>query len=535
LLSSLRVLSQRSKVSSFTPSSSAMAWRLTGDRRHFDRCVAELDAACGLQDWHPPHFLDTAEMAMAVAIGLDWLHDDLHATQRRRYREALESKAIAPARLELANQAPWTKVNNNWTQVCASGIALACLAAAADQAELDASPSAECLALIDASKRFYVPDGCYPEGPAYWDYGTSYHVAALATLASHGRQVDVPLPLLASTGFMAHACGPTGTMFNFADAPPVRDAVVAARCWLAARTNDDAIVADLRGQLAALAGRLTPGRTNDRFFPLHLLWLPAEPTRAESLPLAAAFAGEQPMAAFRSSWSDPDATFVAVKGGTPKASHGHMDVGSFVVESGGRRWIHDLGSDNYNLPGYFHDQRWNYFRTNARSHNVILIDDALPHARSMPCQLVAAVDEPPFRVRIDLGPAYAQKGRELAAGVVREVSLDPATKAVSVRDVIDEPVGPVRWQVMVDVEPAIAGDRALLASGTRGLTLTVDSRPTASGQGSPWRVEPARPPTPEEKPNLGFWLLSLTIAPQPRVTIDVTIRPVSTDTASSSR
>ena len=122
-----------------------------------------------------------------------------------------------------------------------------------------------------------------------------------------------------------------------------------------------------------------------------------------------------------------------------------------------------------------------------------------------------------------------------AAGVVREISFDPATQVVSVRDVIDEPVGPVRWQVLVDVEPTIAGDRALLAAGTRGLTLTVDAGPHASDPGSPWRVEPANPPTPEEKPNPGFWLLSLTIAPQPRLTIDVTISPVPTDAPSASR
>ena len=33
----------------------------------------------------------------------------------------------------------------------------------------------------------------------------------------------------------------------------------------------------------------------------------------------------------RSAWDDPNAVFVATKGGTPNYSHGHMDVGSFAA------------------------------------------------------------------------------------------------------------------------------------------------------------------------------------------------------------
>jgi hypothetical protein len=506
----------------------AMAWRLSGDRRHFDRCVQELDAACGLTDWHPPHFLDTAEMATAVAIGLDWLHDDLDEGQRGRYREALVAKAIVPAREEFEQQVPWTRVNNNWSQVCGAGIALACLAAARDPAELAASPWQECLRVVAASSRFYEPDGCYPEGPGYWDYGTGYHVAALAAVESLGRPEPVPTPLLRGAAFMAHARGPTGMMFNFADAQPTHDKVVAARSWLAARSKDPALVADVRRGLESLAGDPATAGSNDRFFPLHLLWLPPAPDRAASLPLAAAFRGEQPMAAFRSSWDDPDAVFVAVKGGTPKASHGHMDVGAFVVEALGRRWIHDLGPDDYNLPDYFRGKRWNYFRVNSRSHNVLSIDGALQNAASSPCGIAADTGRPPYRARIDLSPAYAPRSGPLAAGVTREVSLDPDDRVVRIRDVVTQPAGLVRWQALVDVEPAIEGGRAVLTDGDRELELVLRISPRSAASAAGWQVDPARPSTPQEQPNDGFWLLSCTAGVGPRVTFDVEIRPRGT-------
>lgn len=505
----------------------AMAWRLTGERRHFDRCVQELDAACGLRDWNPAHFLDTAEMATAVAIGNDWLHEHLDERQRTRYRDALVAKAIEPARREFDRQTSWTRVSNNWSQVCGAGVALACLSAARSSTELAASPWDACLRVVQASSRFYEPDGCYPEGPGYWDYGTSYHVLALASLESLGHPTPPSKPLLRSVAFIAHARGPTGTMFNFADAPPAHDHAVAARSWLAARARDPAVVADVRRRLTELSGGLVADGTNDRFFPLHLLWLPPEPEQAATLPLADAFRGEQAMAAFRTSWDDPDALYVAVKGGTPKASHGHMDVGSFVVESGGRRWIHDLGTDDYNLPGYFGPERWTYFRLNSRSHNVLAIDGGLQNAACPPCPLVASIHRPPFRARVDVGAAYVVANRRLAADVGREVTLDPASRLIRIHDVVTAAAGPVRWQVMVDVPPTIRGERAILADGGRGIELVMRSQPRSAGDAErAWKVDPARPPTSPEKQNDGFHLLSCTVAAGPRVTFDVEIRPL---------
>jgi hypothetical protein len=59
----------------------AWAWRCGGGEKFRTRAIAELDAACALKDWNPPHFLDTAEMATAVATGYDWLYPTLDASQ----------------------------------------------------------------------------------------------------------------------------------------------------------------------------------------------------------------------------------------------------------------------------------------------------------------------------------------------------------------------------------------------------------------------------------------------------------------------
>jgi len=49
------------------------SYRMTEDERYLQRAEAEIRAVSQFDDWNPSHFLDVAEMTMAVAIGYDWL------------------------------------------------------------------------------------------------------------------------------------------------------------------------------------------------------------------------------------------------------------------------------------------------------------------------------------------------------------------------------------------------------------------------------------------------------------------------------
>ena len=53
----------------------AFLQRLEGGNRYAQRLWQELDSAARFPDWHPDHFLDTAEMTHAFAIAYDWLYD----------------------------------------------------------------------------------------------------------------------------------------------------------------------------------------------------------------------------------------------------------------------------------------------------------------------------------------------------------------------------------------------------------------------------------------------------------------------------
>ena len=89
----------------------------------------------------------------------------------------------------------------------------------------------------------------------------------------------------------------------------------------------------------------------------------------------------------RTSWSDRNATWVAMKGRVPWAvasdpGHPHDDLGGFVLETCGERWASDLGAEGYDEPQYFdlQLQRWAYYRAAWAGHNVLTLRQHAPSA-----------------------------------------------------------------------------------------------------------------------------------------------------------
>lgn len=490
---------------------SAWAWRMTGEEKFRLRTIAELDAACALKDWNPSHFLDTAEMATAVAAGYDWLYPTLTPDQRAMCEKAIIEKSLKPAKAVYDKSNWWSKPGNNWSQVCGSGIALAAAAIAGNDEVLSENLFDRGLKLVEKCAEFYAPDGMYPEGPGYWHYGTDYHVMLLAASQTLGRgSADNPLMNKAGNSIM-HLTSPTRYAFNFADGGSGMEKPSPAQCWLAEHFQDATQARHVRDLFTrAMAEDKRPDCS-----PLSLLWLPLAPTADQALPLAAVFQGEQAVATFRTGWSPKDA-FFAIKGGTPAASHGHMDVGSFVYDAHGVRWIHDLGKENYNLPGYFGGKRWTYFRLQNRSHNTLEINGKLQNPKANPAPIISQkLTGNPLTAVLDLSAAYT----ESAEKVVRSVAFDTQSGAVKINDEVTNPEGPVVWRAFTDAKVEVEGDRVILRKNGSQITLR---RVSAAGT---WSVTEVKPPTPEENQNRGFRAAVLTLPQAGQVSAAVEIQP----------
>ena len=455
-------------------------------------------------------------MATAVALGYDWLYPTLSPAQRTMCERAIIDKALIPAKAVYDQNGWWSKASNNWSQVCGAGIALAAAAVAGKDDGLAEGLFERGVQLVERCAKFYEPDGMYPEGPGYWHYGTDYHIMLLAACQGLGRHMDEPAILRKAGRAMVFLTGPTRQPFGFADCHTGREKPSPAQCWLATFFKDEAQALFVRNLFARSLAEDKGKSSGDRNFPLDLLWLPPAPGAAADHSLAAAFHGAQAMAMFRTGWT-ADAVWFAVKGGTPGASHGHMDVGSFAYDAHGIRWFDDLGSDDYNLPDYFGGKRWNYFRLQNRAHNTLEIAGKLQNPKAKPCPLASStLTGEHLAAEFDLTDAYAGSAEK----VVRRASFDAHSGVVRIEDEITAPAGPVVWRAFTAAEAEVCGERVILRHPSAGdITLR---RVGAAGT---WSITGAQPPTPAENPNKGFHAVVLTAPQAATVSLVVEIRP----------
>jgi len=390
----------------------ALLYRLEGDRRYVERAWQELDAAAKFQDWNPRHFLDTAEMTHAFAIGYDWLYDVWSAEQRDTLRAAMIEKGLKPA-LASYQGAPtygwWVKSHHNWNQVCNGGIGVGALAIGDEEPALAGELLQGGLKSLQLAMAQFAPDGAWAEGPGYWAYATSYNVVLLAGLASAlGTDFGLSgLPAFADTGwFPIYLTGPLERTFNYADGSD-HSLRAPQMLWLARRFN--------RPAYAHYERPLASPHAQD------LLWhdAPTDQAQAPAAPLDKYFRGAE-IVTLRSAWNDRQALFVGLKAGDNKANHSHLDLGTFVLDALGARWAVDLGADDYNLPAYFGSQRWTYYRLRAEGHNTLVINpgqaaDQDP-AAAAPISRFQSQPERAFAIA-DLTPAYAKHARAVQRGI----------------------------------------------------------------------------------------------------------------------
>lgn len=340
-----------------------LLWQLDHDRRWAERAWRELDAAAQFPDWNPRHFLDTAEMTHAFAIGYDWLHDAWTPEQRDILRRAIVRHGFTPGLKVYDQNSGWARARHNWNQVCNGGLGMGALALAEVEPALSARILHAALHSIQIAMAEFAPDGACIEGPGYWAYATSYNFVFLAALQSAlGTDFNLAtLPGVDQTGWYPIYIGsPTGETFNYADSGSGR--VRGPQLFWLARRFRQPVFAWFEAR-------------QERPHPLDILWhsqAQTDPATA-GVPLDKYFRGSEAVT-LRGSWTDPQATFVGFKAGRNNANHGHLDIGNFVLDALGERWAMDFGHDDYNLPGYFGNQRWNYYRLRAEGHNTLVVN-----------------------------------------------------------------------------------------------------------------------------------------------------------------
>jgi hypothetical protein len=460
----------------------ALVYRIGGDKKYLDRCWAELDAAAHFRDWDSGHFLSTAEMTAGFAIGYDWLYNSWTESQRQIIRQAIVDLGLIPGLAVYRSGKRWPTWNNNWNIVGNCGLALGALAVADESPDIAGEVLARGLASAPLCISQFAPDGAWGEGPMYWENATLFtamYLDSLKTACGTEFGLGDMAGLDKSGWFPDYLNGPADGAFNFADAIEDRDPRAGPQLfWLARRFHEPRYA---EYEIEYHSGRLSAFELIWGAGVEHQPWRTIEPDRY--------FRGVE-VAAMRDAWNDPRSWFVAFKAGSNTVDHAHLDVGTFVLEAKGVRWVIDLGPDDYDLPGYSHeaDQRWTYYRLRAEGHNTLAVNPgAGADQNHLGAGKITSFQSSPSGVELsaDLTGVYPE-----AEKVVRALSFVRG-KSVRVSDTIKLRHGGEVWWFLhtrAQVNPSADGRTVILSQAGETLNLHL-----VQPQGARFEVGPAEP------------------------------------------
>ena len=211
---------------------------------------------------------------------------------------------------------------------------------------------------------------------------------------------------------------------------------------------------------------------------------------------------------FRSSWTNPNGSWLGFKGCNSTADHGDLDAGTFVLEMGGQRWAIDLGSENYAVPGYWnkvsaHGARYGYYRKGTRGQNTLTFggwdgDVTTSNQRvGGPDVMISQFhgNGASRQAVVDMSSAYSHQG---AGQVVRSFVWDPGMTELSVTDVFsfgtdgDNQAPNVTWAMHTRAAITISGSQAILSQG--GVALVATLHAPAGATFTSTAVGPLKPP-----------------------------------------
>ena len=455
------------------------AYRMTLQQKYLERAEKEMLAIAAFTDWNPSHFLDVAEMTMAISIGYDWLYNNLSESSRAIIKEAIIKKGIEPSLDEKNNS--WLKVTHNWNQVCNAGMTYGAMAIYEDNPQLAKQIINRAIETIVLPMKDYSPDGAYPEGYGYWGYGTSFNVmfiSAIEKLFGKDFGLSEQPGFLKTAGYLENMTGPSGKPFNYSDAGS-EGGLQPAMFWFAARLKNPSLLWVERSRLINGEPKSFVG---NRLLPAIMLWSNGVGLKKMTEPKSKMWVGKgkNPVALMRTSWTDSAAIYVGMKGGSASVNHAHMDIGSFVMEADGIRWAMDFGMQDYEsleskgvrVFGRTQDaQRWSIFRYNNFVHNTLTVNNE--HQKVDGYAPITSSSSSPFFMNAVTDMTEVYKGS--LSKVNRGIAIADQ-KYVVVRDEIETLPNEttIRWTLLTSADVKITGkNEAELTKNGKKLLLRV--------------------------------------------------------------
>ncbi|MCD4824307.1 MAG: heparinase II/III-family protein, partial [Phycisphaerae bacterium] len=321
--------------------------------------------------------------------------------------------------------------------------------------------------------------------------------------------------------FRIHTIRPNGLFFNYGDCA-LKGGISPVMFWMARKFNRPEYAWFERQRIRQVFAKDNVGKGGNykirshypsRLYAMEIAWFDerGKTGKDNQWPLDANFTGKKlAVVTMRSAWGGRQPLYVGFKGGHNVQGHGHMDMGTFILDSDGVGWAIDLGADSYALPGFgdFSEggQRCKYYRFGSKSHNTLVIGGKLQRAKNSICRMIDFVSTPDHaHAVLDMSNAYRGQAKKVLRGVAM---LDRSR--VLVQDEItclnnDE----IRWGMVTPADRIkLDGARAILMKD--GKTLRAEILSPANAR---FEIVSTAPPTKIERPNPGTSMLVIFVKP----------------------
>ncbi|BGP47560.1 hypothetical protein JCM10450v2_003423 [Rhodotorula kratochvilovae] len=537
----------------------AYAYRLSNDTKWVDRTWRELVVASGNDttqyfgnagdNWNSGHFLDLAEFTEAFAIAYDWMYDAWSPQQREAIAWSIINLGLSYGLTAFTDESAsyhwWTTAQGNWNCVCTKGMAMGALAVIN---EYPNSPARQVLdyAVDNANAMCSFapsPEGTWSETPNYWYFGTYSHAELAASLLSATGSTQGLLTtnpgVKATSLYHMYVQGQQG-IFSYGDAGPNKFTATANHLMFYGDQFDEPLYT------------LYQRDRGDAPDPMSLLYYDAQVSGQfwDGLALDRHFDNTTDgWFSARSSWTDNDGAYIAMKAGYLQGhqTHGDLDAGTFVLDAIGHRWAGELGNGDYLAEDYFSSEaqnspRWLYYRKRTEGQNTLVVDGQNQNVDGRPTTTFLSSGDAQDALAYtpangstvvftaDLGEMY-----NATSSAHRAIRFVNGRRQVLLRDEVDSTAA-VQWRMHTNATVTLSNsDRtATLKLGSETLIATLRS-PSGATFGTEAAERAASDPTTTsyngatvsmspDQPNPGVTVLTIDVAAGAN-TIEVLFNP----------
>lgn len=451
------------------------AYQITGDKKYVEAAWSVMESVCSFPNWHPNHYIDTAEMMFAVGIGYDWMYDAWTAEQKKIMEEAIlelgikcsylayYGKLIAPSSTGSGSGAAFVTEATNFNAVSNAGTLAASIAVADVYPDICFDTISKSIQSTEYMLPKFAPDGGWEEGMNYWNYTINYLAKFICSMETAlGTDYGImDYPGLSQTAYFAIHLDSYQGLNSFHDTWPGGHVNTAELGWFARVYDNNGIAANRYNSIKSF--NLSPTIYD-------LIWYDKTAKDAGlTLEKDHRTRGIETVS-IRENWDRSDGLFFSTHGGETHVYHGHRDGANYVFDLLGERWALEVVPEDYNTKMGTSQHQW--YNVRAEGHNMIIINpDKEEDFWVDSCIYLTRYETKPKGgiVVFDTSEGYKRN----ASAAKRGFYVGDERRSLTVRDEVSlsKPNSTVYWFMHTKADIRVEGNKAILSLNGKELQV----------------------------------------------------------------